>query len=171
MSTEATPAPQPTPEEPRHKRLIWPWVVAVIAVVVIVAAVAIPLSISAAQQEAEKQAAATAAEEAAEAEEKRLDTFRAALSRCGVDESPDAHVDILDGGESVELLRVTKYDGIPYNTLECILTHLEAPESISAQIGQTRALDGRQSESWDGYEADWTYHPDDGASVLITHAD
>jgi hypothetical protein len=32
---------------------------------------------------------------------------------------------------------------------------------------QTRALDGRQSETWEDFSASWTYHPDNGLDVLI----
>jgi len=36
-------------------------------------------------------------------------------------------------------------------------------------INTTRALDGTQSDEWDGYKARWTYHPD--AGVRITFID
>ena len=69
------------------------------------------------------------------------------------------------------MLRVTKYDGITYDALECFLRQLGAPDAIEAAIGQTRALDGRQSDSWDGFDISWSYHPDSGASIVIEHAD
>lgn len=40
-------------------------------------------------------------------------------------------------------------------------------ETILSRIGTTRAMDGRQEGSWDGYVASWTDHPDDGLSILI----
>lgn len=78
---------------------------------------------------------------------------------------------ILDGGESMQLTRVTKYDGPTYSQMTCVLNSLDAPAAIEAEISQTRALDGRQTYEWDGSSISWSYHPDDGASVLIEHAD
>lgn len=52
-------------------------------------------------------------------------------------------------------------------TVECLADRLAMPEAVYAQIRGTRALDGRQSASWDGYRASWTYHPDAGLSMII----
>ena len=40
---------------------------------------------------------------------------------------------------------------------------------VADHINTTRALDGTQSDEWDGYKARWTYHPD--AGVRITFID
>lgn len=50
----------------------------------------------------------------------------------------------------------------------CVLEELDAPSSVSAKMEQTRALDGTQTDDWDEYEISWTYHPDDGYSVIVT---
>jgi type II secretory pathway pseudopilin PulG len=149
---------------PRRRRPIWPWIAGAVAIVVLAAAIAIPVSVAAAQRaEDERQAAAAEA-----AEQERLEMFETATQRCGINTL--STVRILDSGESIELDRVTKHDGPSFSNLECMLAHLKAPQSVEVAIGQTRALDGRQSDSWDGFEASWTYHPDDGASLLIEHA-
>lgn len=49
----------------------------------------------------------------------------------------------------------------------CVLVGLGAPQHIYSLIDATRALDGMQSESWGGYAARWTYHPDNGLTVVI----
>ena len=49
----------------------------------------------------------------------------------------------------------------------CVLAGLGAPQHIYSLIDATRALDGMQSESWGGYAARWTYHPDNGLTVVI----
>jgi len=148
---------------------VWPWVVAGIAFLLIIAA-AITIPMVVAQQEADAQAKAEAAAEAkAEAAEKaRLAQFSAALKSCNITAS---NVVIHDSGESIELTRVAKYDGMSFASLTCFLAGLDAPDSIETKIGQTRALDGRQSDDWDGFEIEWSYHPDDGASIIIEHAD
>lgn len=51
--------------------------------------------------------------------------------------------------------------------LVCVLGALNAPVYVLRQVEGTRAIDGRQSESWGSFEASWTYHPDDGLDMLI----
>lgn len=167
MSDLGTTAPPET--QPPARRKVWPWLVAgVAAVAIVAAAIIIPTTI--AQHEAEEKAKAEAAAEAkAEAAEKaRLAQFSTALKSCGIKAS---NVVIHDSGESIELTRVTKYDGMTYRELTCFLAGIDAPDSVDAKIGQTRALDGRQFADWNGFEAQWSYHPDDGASIIIEHAD
>lgn len=159
--TEAGPA--------RRRRPILPWVVAGVGVLVVAAAIAIPVSLTAAQKAADEKAAAQAEADAKAAEVARLATFREQLARCGVASAGSSTVQILDGGEAVQLARVTKYDGPSYEALTCFLAGLKAPSAIEAEISQTRALDGRQSDEWDGYSISWSYHPDDGASILVQH--
>jgi hypothetical protein len=52
----------------------------------------------------------------------------------------------------------------------CVLDELESPRSVIVRMQSTRALDGMQSTTWAGFEATWTYHPDDGLDVIVTHA-
>lgn len=51
----------------------------------------------------------------------------------------------------------------------CALAELKAPQHIYSLIDATRALDGMQSESWGDYVARWTYHPDNGLTIVIAH--
>lgn len=174
MSTDypaVPPMPSGMPGQPsqRKRRARWPWLVGVAAVIVLASAIAIPLSLTAAAEAAEREAAAEAAREAAAAEEARLAMFTDARTACGI--GGMSTVTTLDGGEALEMWRVTKFDGPTYATMVCVLEELGAPASVEVAIGQTRALDGRQSDAWDGFEASWTYHPDNGASILIEHAD
>jgi hypothetical protein len=63
--------------------------------------------------------------------------------------------------------------GASYEEIVCVLENLEAPSSVLARLGNTRALDGVQEASWDSgsgdwsIEAFWSYHPDDGADVIL----
>jgi hypothetical protein len=56
-----------------------------------------------------------------------------------------------------------------YDDVRCVLAELEAPQSLTARMGSTRALDGMQSATWSTYEVTWNYHPDDGLDLIITH--
>lgn len=51
----------------------------------------------------------------------------------------------------------------------CVLAGLKAPQHIYSLIDATRALDGMQSETWGDYVARWTYHPDNGLTIVIAH--
>lgn len=51
--------------------------------------------------------------------------------------------------------------------LVCVLGALDTPMYVLRRVEGTRAIDGRQSESWGSFEASWTYHPDNGLDMLI----
>ena len=53
--------------------------------------------------------------------------------------------------------------------INCVMDELEVPQSVRAQMGSTRALDGMQSATWSTYKATWTYHPNNGLDVIITY--
>ncbi|TDC52740.1 hypothetical protein E1212_07760 [Jiangella ureilytica] len=53
----------------------------------------------------------------------------------------------------------------------CLLDALEAPRAVIARVDSTRALDGMQDAEWDDLTASWTYHPDDGLSLIVTVAE
>lgn len=57
--------------------------------------------------------------------------------------------------------------GIPYEALSCVYEALEMPASVVAKIGNTRAMDGMQDATWDNFSAFWTFHPDDGLSLVV----
>jgi hypothetical protein len=50
----------------------------------------------------------------------------------------------------------------------CALVALKAPSSVITDIDQTRALDGKQTATWDGITATWRYHPDNGLQITLT---
>lgn len=51
--------------------------------------------------------------------------------------------------------------------IACVLDALETPAAVTAQIEQTRAMDGRQTAEADGVSYSWTYHPDDGLDLIL----
>jgi len=56
---------------------------------------------------------------------------------------------------------------VDVQTEACILKELKAPAAVVQHIDGTRALDGQQTDSWPGYSARWTYHPDSGLDITI----
>jgi hypothetical protein len=78
---------------------------------------------------------------------------------------------VADGGSTlvVDTAGATSASGADTaEELTCLLTWFDTPTSVTAQMERTRALDGMQNASWDGYSASWTYHPDAGLDITIT---
>lgn len=56
---------------------------------------------------------------------------------------------------------------LSFSDIACVLDQLGAPSYVTEAMERTRALDGVQRETWDQYEASWTYHPDQGLDIII----
>lgn len=92
-------------------------------------------------------------------------------------DEPGAFDDLFDGVVSVEdngttLIVNTKPDdddplGVTSLALDCVYEQLDVPTHIRERVGATRGLDGRQDGAWDGFTASWSYHPNNGANVII----
>jgi hypothetical protein len=92
--------------------------------------------------------------------------LQAAKSACA---PGDLDVSLGDGGTSLVISRVAAEErpGASLAELACILDRVDIPDAVISQMDGTRALDGRQHASWDGFTASWTYHPDDGINVIL----
>lgn len=97
--------------------------------------------------------------------------IKEALSRCGVANS--SYFTVGDGGKSLTVQTVgsKKSYGASIEDTYCVLRRLNAPDSAISRMGQTRALDGRQTANWKGYSASWGYHPDDGMNLVVESTD
>jgi len=49
----------------------------------------------------------------------------------------------------------------------CVLNGINTPQYVFDHMAATRALDGRQSDSWGDFTASWSYHPDQGLDVIV----
>lgn len=93
--------------------------------------------------------------------------FERAHSECG---SPD-YVELLDEGNGLDIQSEGEEGaGASFDEVTCVLDVLNTPESITRRIDNTRAMDGTQTASWSGISASWTYHPDDGLSMVLDQA-
>lgn len=61
--------------------------------------------------------------------------------------------------------------GASFDDAACILNALNVSDSVISQIDDTSAMDGRQTASWEGVDASWTYHPDNGMKLILTEAE
>lgn len=53
-----------------------------------------------------------------------------------------------------------------YFAISSVNSALGLPDALFEKMGQTRALDGRQTESYDDLTVSWTYHPDNGLEIM-----
>ena len=76
---------------------------------------------------------------------------------------------VADKGKTLTLTTAGK-SGASYTDIEdvaCVLAQLEVPSYVVSHIDSTRALDGQQTDEWDGISARWTYHPEDGLHLVL----
>lgn len=57
--------------------------------------------------------------------------------------------------------------GVSTLPLDCVEKELQMPSWLTESISTTRALDGRQNGDWDGFTAQWGYHPDNGLTLIV----
>jgi hypothetical protein len=88
--------------------------------------------------------------------------LRKAYDFCHAGEIADGDMTIImdTGGEKSSV-------GDSFTGIVCTLDFLRAPSAIRSEIEHTRALDGRQTATWDHFEASWTYHPDSGLDLIV----
>ena len=76
---------------------------------------------------------------------------------------------VADKGKTLTLTTAGE-SGVSYTDIEdvaCVLAKLEVPSYVVSHIDSTRALDGQQTDEWDGISARWTYHPKDGLHLVL----
>lgn len=152
--SEQIEAPEPVavPAAPEARRSRTPLVVGVVValVVVVIAAVGVVMW----QQHQRKQ-----------------QLFADALATCGLSDRIAFRVS--DGGMTMTMDGRGNDDGAGAASVveeACVLGALNAPSRVTTLMGETRALDGRQTATWDGITASWSYHPDNGLDVIFTQA-
>lgn len=76
---------------------------------------------------------------------------------------------ISDGGTTVTMKTkgTVHAPAATFEGIMCVLKKLGAGTAVLDHIGTTRALDGQQTDEWDGVKARWTYHPDDGLQITV----
>ena len=76
---------------------------------------------------------------------------------------------VADKGTTLTLTTAGE-SGVSYTDIEdvaCVLAKLEVPSYVVSHIDSTRALDGQQTDEWDGISARWTYHPESGLHLVL----
>ncbi len=74
---------------------------------------------------------------------------------------------ISSDGLSLGVDSIDQYDFRSYEDICTIVKYLDFPDSVLDEMLRTSALMGVQSETNDGYEISWSYHPDNGLDVVV----
>jgi hypothetical protein len=93
--------------------------------------------------------------------------FEQAQRRC--DAAGEGTV-IEDGGKTLLIDNTGQEDfaGVDLGGLTCLMEALQMPVAVKEHMISTRALDGRQQDSWGEFSASWSYHPDQGLDIIVT---
>ena len=95
----------------------------------------------------------------------QFDTFQKAYEDCG---SP-LGVEVADEGKTITIDSIGSDDwtGASYSELTCVVSAVGTPDYINNNIMSVRALDGRQTEEFDGIVVSYSFHPDNGATIVF----
>lgn len=172
MSQPWTPEPQPgsqnlsqvassTSESARSltKHQQWVGLAGLVAAVLAAGAIGFFIGRSGATESPSELAASVSR---AAAQDPRL---RAAYDTCQSRDTDDT-LSIVDEGTSIVVDTRSEY-GNPAG-MNCVLSEIDTPESILAQVGRTTSLMGVQEADHDGFHLSWSYHPDNGVNMVIT---
>lgn len=141
------PPQQPAPHKSRAVPIL------IVALVVLVAAVAALAYILVAKPGTTRAAAPVAGPS--------VTVFDQARGDCQI----AAGYDIEDAGQTLNITVGGAF--MSDNNLACLVSELHMPDAVMQHVLSTRALDGQQTDSWPGYTARWTYHPDDGLQMTV----
>jgi hypothetical protein len=152
---------QPPAPRRRRRRIVplWPVLAGIIALWFIAAVVTFALSLKSHEDDA------VTGESGSLFDISESETpLRQAFSSCHSGSlADDDHTLVIDTEGADYESGVDTFDG-----LVCTLDELDTPVSVTAQMDNTRALDGMQTAEWDDFAASWTYHPDSGMDLIIT---
>lgn len=78
--------------------------------------------------------------------------------------------ELADGGATlvVDTMGEEEFSGASIADYQCVLTSLETPTRITTRMGETSANDGQQTDSAEGLNYVWGYHPDDGIFLTVS---
>jgi len=77
----------------------------------------------------------------------------------------------LDHGASLQMHTPgARAAGAPYAAVVCILTELQAPESLLTRMDSSPDMD-TPSARWGNFSASWSYHPDRGMTLTVETVD
>ena len=152
-------------QPPAPKNRLLPWLIAALVVAVVAVGILIAALAAGGDKAVGERIAGNAVVEAVT---DPGPTLAKAKTQC---DPPDGRggVSLHDGNKTLIIDTLGEEDsvGASTTTLYCVLNYLEAPAAVIEHMDSTRALDGRQTSTWESFSAGWTYHPDDGMDLTI----
>jgi hypothetical protein len=93
-----------------------------------------------------------------------FDLFQKAYESCGT----PTGVSVSDEGKTISIDTVgeTDYSGADFADAVCIINAVKTPSYILDNMDTTNSLMGRQTDTFDGIDVSWSYHPDNGLQVV-----
>jgi len=90
-------------------------------------------------------------------------TFQDASDTCFA----SSGVQVSDNGTTltVDMMGEEEITGATYDDLVCVVDEVGTPAFIKDEMWATRAIDGRQSEEFDGISVKWSYSPANGMNL------
>lgn len=88
--------------------------------------------------------------------------FVQVMNECDSDD--DSYVSITADSDSLDIdveSDGTSDESASEKVFDCVCDKLDMPSSVSNKINGTRLIDGKQSDTWDGIKATWSYSPSD----------
>lgn len=97
--------------------------------------------------------------------------FKDAYEKAGGDEVCKKWVTVMRDGSGIKIDTNPRnieefYDDDALKAVRRINNALGMPDSVIEKMLSTRALDGRQSQTYNGITVSWTYHPDAGLEIV-----
>ncbi len=97
--------------------------------------------------------------------------FENAYEKAGGDEVCKKWVTVMRDGSGIKIDTNPRnieefYDDDALKAVRRINNALGMPDSVIEKMLSTRALDGRQSQTYNGITVSWTYHPDAGLEIV-----
>jgi hypothetical protein len=94
-----------------------------------------------------------------------FDLFQKAYESCGT----PSGVSVSDNGTtiSVDTMGQEEYSGASYESLVCVINAVGTPSYVNDNIMNVRAIDGRQSDEFNGIVVSYSYHPDNGMDIVF----
>jgi hypothetical protein len=94
----------------------------------------------------------------------QFDAFQKAYDTC----LTPTGITVSDGGKTLIIngQGEDSYGATIYDTA-CVLSAVGTPTYILSNMETTNSLMGRQSDTFDGIDVSWSYHPDNGLDVVL----
>lgn len=105
------------------------------------------------------------------AENKKNAVIKNAVESCGVLDKTGFKLGDSDRTLTIDSKGEDDLVGAELADAGCVLKALSITDKAMSHMSTTRAMDGRQTATWEGIDAAWSYHPDSGLDMTVSISD